>query len=238
MAMIHSEWGLNGILRLRSEVKVLVIVDVLSFSTAVDIATGCGADVLPFPSGDRAAAEVAARQASATLTAPRKAGGGQISLSPRTLADLEAGARIMLPSPNGSRLSVEAGTGIVLAGCFRNAGAVARAALALAGGGDIGVIPAGERWPDGSLRPAIEDSLGAGAIIAALDRPVTAEARVARDGYRAAADTLDEIVRSCVSGQELITEGFEEDVELALQLNISEHAPLMRGGAYTSFRPG
>ncbi len=126
------------------EVAVLVIVDVLSFSTAVDIATGRGAQVLPFPSGDRAAAQDAASKAGAVLAAPRKAGGGQVSLSPRTLTRLAAGARLMLPSPNGSRLSVEAGAGPVLAGCFRNAGAVARAALALAGGGDIGVIAAGE----------------------------------------------------------------------------------------------
>lgn len=165
VTMVRSEWGIEGVRRLRPEVAVLVIVDVLSFSTAVDIATGRGAQIVPFPSGDRETAQDAANRAGAILAAPRKAGGGQVSLSPLTLFQLAAGTRLMLPSPNGSPLSVEAAPGPVLAGCFRNAGAVARAALALAGGEDIGVIPAGERWPDGSLRPAVEDSLGAGAVI-------------------------------------------------------------------------
>lgn len=235
--MVRSEWGSEGVRRLRPEVAVLVIVDVLSFSTAVDIATGREAQVVRFPSGDREAAQAAANQAGAILAAPRTAGGGQVSLSPRTLFQLGAGARLMLPSPNGSRLSVEAGPGPVLAGCFRNAGAVARAALALAGGGDIGVIPAGERWPDGSLRPAVEDSLGAGAVIHALDRPMDAEARVARGAYLAAAVELDQIIRSSVSGQELIGDGFEEDVDLALQVDTSKHAPLVNEGLYDRFQP-
>ena len=48
----------------------------------------------------------------------------------------------------------------MIAGGLRNAAAVAAAA---ARAGDVvGVIAAGERWPDGSLRPAIEDLLGAG----------------------------------------------------------------------------
>lgn len=237
MTVVRSEWGIQGVRRLRPRVAVLVIVDVLSFSTAVDIATGRGAQVLPFPSGDRAAAQDAASKAGASLAAPRKAGGGQVSLSPQTLSQLAAGARLMLPSPNGSRLSVEAGSGPVLAACFRNAGAVARAALQFAGDGDIGVIAAGERWPDGSLRPAVEDHLGAGAVIHALDCRMDAEARVARGAYLAAANELDWIIRSCVSGQELIGEGFEDDVDLALQLDISGHAPLMKGGFYACFQP-
>jgi 2-phosphosulfolactate phosphatase len=69
MPMVRSEWGMHGVRRLRPEVAVLIIVDVLSFSTAVDIATGRGAHVLPFPLGDRVAAQQAADKAGALLAA-------------------------------------------------------------------------------------------------------------------------------------------------------------------------
>lgn len=61
------------------------------------------------------------------------------------------------------------GGGVVVAACLRNARAVA-AWLSERSGADDGpvtVIAAGERWPDGSLRPA-QDLLGAGAVVAAL----------------------------------------------------------------------
>ncbi|MDE1147741.1 MAG: 2-phosphosulfolactate phosphatase [Azospirillaceae bacterium] len=232
MQTVHSEWGLAGVETLRSHVGVLVIVDVLSFSTAVDIAVGRGGIIFPFPYGDAEAAHAAASGRNAILASPRNAGGGQFSLSPRSLLDLQAGTRLMLPSPNGSRLSLAGGTVIVLAGCLRNAAAVAVEARRLANGADIGVIPAGERWSDGSLRPAIEDLLGAGAIIDALDLPLTPEARVARDAWRAAVPDLDAIIRGCRSGQELIGWGYADDVGLALAVGTSDLAPILRDGAY------
>ena len=155
-------WGLQGLQSLLPASDVIVIVDVLSFSTAVDVVTSRGAQVLPFAYG-HSDAESYARSRGALLAQPRQAGGEQLSLSPEKLKTVASGARIVLPSPNGSRLSRETGAVPTLTGCLRNAAAVAQAASSL--GVSIGVIAAGERWPDGSLRPSIEDLLGAGSII-------------------------------------------------------------------------
>jgi 2-phosphosulfolactate phosphatase len=236
--MIHCEWGLAGIEALKPYVKVLVIVDVLSFSTAVDIAVARGTRVVPFSFGDEDAARRAAEVAGAELAKPRQAGGGQPSLSPASLTSLDAGNKLLLPSPNGSRLSLAGGDLPVLAGSLRNAAAVAAAAPVLAEGGNIGIIPAGERWPDGSLRPAIEDLVGAGAIVDALHQPCDAEARMARDVFRSAGIGLAELVRSSRSGRELIERGFAEDVEIAVALNVSKAVPLLRDGAYVNAAAG
>lgn len=230
--MIRCEWAREGIETLRPQVSVLVIVDVLSFSTAVDIAVGRGALIHPFPFGDHEAAKAEAEKVGAIVAAPKRAAGGQFSLSPASLRHLSPGDRLLLPSPNGSRLSLAGGDTPVLAGCLRNASAVAAKARELAAGGDIGLIPAGERWPGDTLRPAIEDLIGAGAIIEALNGEMTAEARVARDAWRSAQPDLHAVIRDCLSGRELIERGFEIDVDLALQSEVSAVAPMLRGGVY------
>jgi 2-phosphosulfolactate phosphatase len=157
--MILTEWGISGVEALRGQAVVLVIVDVLSFSTAVDVAVSKGAIVHPFPYGDEVAAQVAADRVGGVLAEPRRSSGNQFSLSPRSLIALPAGTHIVLPSPNGARLSLACGSMPVPAGCLRNAATVARVARQLASGGPVGVVPAGERWPDGSFRPTIEDLL-------------------------------------------------------------------------------
>jgi len=211
---------------------VFVIVDVLSFSTAVDIAVSRGAMVYPFPHGENDAAQAAADKVGAVLTQPRRTVGGQFSLSPASLMAVRPGMRLMLPSPNGSRLSLACGGKPVLTGCLRNAAAVARVAREIAGCGTVGVIPAGEHWPDNSLRLAIEDLLGAGAVIHHLALPCSPEATVARNAFHAAGQELASMVRASVSGQELINGGFPDDVELAVEQNISTWAPLLTEGAY------
>ena len=61
--------------------------------------------------------------------------------------------------------------GCVVAASLRKASAVGRWLHDRGYGTDraVAVLPAGERWPDGSLRPALEDLLGAGAVLQALD---------------------------------------------------------------------
>jgi 2-phosphosulfolactate phosphatase len=232
MTSILMEWGMAGIAALREQVSALVIIDVLSFSTAVDVAVSQGAIIFPFPYGDPNAAQIAAAHLGATLAQPREAAGGQLSLSPASLRSIQTGTKLMLPSPNGSRLSMGCGGKPVIAGCLRNAAAVAQAALKVAGDGRIGVIPAGERWPDDSLRPAIEDLLGAGAIIHHLTGLCSPEAHIARDAFRSAGNDLARLIRESVSGRELIDRGFASDVDIALDVEASRCTPTLIDGAY------
>ena len=226
---VRLEWGPVGAELLAADCAVVVIVDVLSFTTSVDIAITRGATVLPQFTGDddTALAEAARRGA---LPAGSRHGTGP-SLRPSSLTGLAAGTTLALPSPNGATLCrIAAGGGAeVIAGCLRNAAAVA-AAVDRADG-PIGLVPAGERWPDGSLRPALEDVLGAGAIAARLAGR-SPEAELAALQFAAVGDLRDVLV-GCSSGQELVADGYGADVELAAALDVSSAVPRLRGGVLT-----
>jgi 2-phosphosulfolactate phosphatase len=95
------------------------------------------------------------------------------------------------------------------------------------------VIAAGERWPDGSLRPALEDLLGAGAIITELESrgtgPLSPEAAAARTCFNQTADVM-RAVATCSSGIELASSGFAEDVAIATELDASDIVPVLTDG--------
>ena len=223
------EWGDRGVDHLAGRADVLVIVDVLSFSTAVDVAVARGATVVP---GD------APRAVGVTRAVHRfhVSDDEPYSLSPCSLVGIPAGTRLALPSPNGSALSrraAEAGFAAVYAGCLRNASAVAAAARRH--GGVLGVVAAGERWQDGSLRPAIEDLIGAGAIVAAAapDGP-SPEAALAAVSFGTVHARLADVLRDCHSGRELIDVGFGSDVDMAAELDVSEAVPVLVDGEFRS----
>ena len=125
------------------------------------------------------------------------------SLSPASLSTLPQGARLVLPWLNGATFSVlvhQSGAAVFTA-CFRNAGAVA--AYIDQHFDRVLLVAAGERWPDGTLRPAREDEWGAGAVIAALYMLASPEAQAAADAYRAVRANLLASVMECSSGREL-----------------------------------
>ena len=97
----------------------------------------------------------------------------------------------------------------------------------------IAVVPAGERWPDDhTLRPALEDLLGAGAIIQSLKGTRSPEAKTAVAAYEAHAADLMDTLRCCVSGAELIAMGFEDDIPLTGDVDADDAAPVLSSGAY------
>ena len=231
---VRLEWGPTGVELLADECAAVIVVDVLSFCTSVDIAVGRGAAVLPQRWGDRAAAVSEATALGALPAGPRSGTGP--SLRPSSLLGLAPGTRLALPSPNGGTLcavAADRGT-VVFAGCLRNASAVAAAAAA-ATGGAIGLVPAGERWPDGTLRVAAEDLIGAGAIAAALPAPSRSPEVELAVALHAAARSrgLGAVLAGLSSGRELIADGFGPDVELAAAQDASTAVPRMRGGLLT-----
>lgn len=234
-------WGAEGLEALAPDCSVIVVVDVLRFSTAVSVAVATGSTVFPYRWGDDGAAEFAAAQ-GAVLAGARE--DGPVSLSPTDLMSLPNGSRIVLPSPNGSTLSLRArelGSTFVLAGCLRNASATAARALELASRMPIGVVAAGERWPGSTapLRPSVEDLLGAGAVLAALD-PAGAvsapacspEAAAARAAFIDAKPLLLDRLAACASARELTRIGFADDVANAAQLDASGVAAQLVDGAF------
>ena len=229
---VRCEWDMGGVQR-TSPAEVIVIVDVLSFSTSVDVALGRGATIFPYRWKDDSATRYA-REHSAELAGPRDCTESKYSLAPSSLIKAPLGLRLVLPSPNGSSLSFEAmkSGATVLAGCLRNASAVA--AWAQQSGKRITVVPAGERWPDGSLRPAIEDLVGAGAIIRQLHGRLSPEATIAIAAFECLHPNLRDHLLLCSSGRELVERGSSLDVELAAELDVSTTVPVLAGKAFTA----
>ncbi len=244
---LRFDWGTDGLITVADGAAAVVVIDVLRFTSAVSVAVGRGAVVLPYVWAAGDAARAYAARHDAELAGWREK--GDWSLSPTDLADLPAGTRLVLPSPNGSALAfgaqADAPDAIVLAGCLRNASAVA--AVAGARPGPVAVVAAGERWHGnlGPLRPSVEDLLGAGAVLRGLievaGRPAgsaSPEARAAIAAFDAARGDLGAWLAGCASGRELIEIGFGDDVEAAAVADAEDVAPVLEGRAFTGVTPG
>jgi 2-phosphosulfolactate phosphatase len=229
---LRCEWGPEGVRRLAPLSDAVIIIDIFSFTTSASIAVSRGARVYPF-GGDRLAAADFARTRQAIPATARRTDARGFSLAPSSLLRLQPEDAIVLPSPNGATLSLLSGQTATLAGSLRNARAAGRAAARL--GRKISVIPAGERWPDGSLRPALEDQIGAGAILHELPGVRSPEAQAAEAVFlRFQADLLGAL-QSTPSGLEVVEIGARRDLELAAELNVSDAVPFLVKGAYQAF---
>ncbi|WP_163506075.1 2-phosphosulfolactate phosphatase [Fodinicola acaciae] len=233
------DWGPVGADTVGSGADIVAVVDVLSFTTALSVAVDRGIDVFPYRWRDETAIAYAQRHDAVLAVGRSEAGDGQISLSAQSIRRADDIRRLVLPSPNGSTIAqrVAASGSRVIGVCLRNAEA---AAAWISSNVDknsyVTVIAAGERWPDGSLRPALEDLWGAGALLAKLAgvRPLSPEAAAAAAAYRDAADRLPELLRECTSGRELIAYGYADDVTVAAEVDASQSVPLLTADHFTA----
>jgi 2-phosphosulfolactate phosphatase len=202
---VRFDWGIEGARTVAADADVIVIVDVLSFSTTVELAVAGGGSVeLAAVEGELAAAEA--------------------------------------PGSDGARIAAALAdhSGTVIAGSLRNATAVAQWILAhqdetgnrLA----IAIIAAGEQREDGSTRFAVEDLLGAGAIIDALAAvgldACSPEAAAAAASFAGLKRATKHLITASSSGRELAELGFADDIRLAAQTDVSTTVPVLREFAF------
>ena len=226
---LRFDWGVGGIERLGAHVRAFVIVDVLRFTTTVETATTAGLVVHPFAHRSDAAA---ARAAELGAVLANGTGAAEPSLSPRSMARLPPGTAVLLPSPNGAQCTLAAaGRSVpVVAACLRNASAVAAALDGLPR--PLGEIACGELWRDGSLQPALEDVLGAGAVLARARGSLSPEAAWAAATHARFAHHLRESLRDCASGRALVERGLGADVDWAGEADVSRTLPRLVDGAF------
>lgn len=207
---VRLDWGTAGLARL-APADVVVIVDVLRFSSTIIDATAAGSRVVA--------------------------------------AETESWSR------NGGAVAAAAPSdAIVLVGGLRNASAVARAVQTIQERRQertsVAVIAAGEVDDAGALRFAVEDQLGAGAIVLALsDRGIdhtAPDAAVAAEGFRALRGALRHMIGASGSGRELAS-GVPATARIeavglvpttvtdAAALDAVDVVPVLHDGAYVRF---
>lgn len=235
-------WGRDAAQSAGERGDIVVIVDTLRFSTVVVTVVSRGGIAFPCATPDDvfdAARTVIALGHGADLSLPYKPD----RLSPGAYEALAPGTCVGLLSPNGATCTLRAAAApYVFVGALINAEAMAETASTLMTreGLAITVIACGERrrsqGEDGALRMAIEDFLGAGAILSYLSETKSPEARVCAAAFEASVDHLDELLWNSASGWELREKGMAEDVTASSQLSEIRSVPVLRGDRLDRFR--
>jgi 2-phosphosulfolactate phosphatase len=239
---VRFDWGPLGADAVSPGAAYVAVVDVLSFTTTLTVAIEQGISVLPYRWRDDSAVDFARRNGAALAVFRSQTGPGQITLSPESIRNSNLRDakidRLVLPSPNGSAISARlAGDGVTVVGVsLRNAAAAGAWVRERAGDRPVGVVAAGERWPDGTLRPAVEDLWGAGAFLDALGGTGhSPEALTAMAAYRGVASEVRDALAESVSGRELRNMGFEGDVAVAAEVGESKVVPVLEEGWFSDF---
>jgi len=241
---VRFDWGLQGALATSAGAAAIVVIDVLSFTTTLSVAADLGIQVFPYRFRDASAAAFAASRGAVLAVGRREAGQGGVSLSPLSVrratdpgGPLTVTTKLVLPSLNGAAICWQLGRAhaLVVGASLRNATACAEWIIRAARG-PVAVIAAGERWPDNSLRPAVEDLWGAGLVIDALaamgSGPLSPEAAAARASYQALGRSAAMALGACASGRELAEAGYGEEIVMAAEIDTSRGVPVLAGDSF------
>ena len=241
---VRLAWGRRGARDAAERGDILVVVDTLRFSTAAATAVHHGALIYPCATDEalytalaqRVGGEVALHHAASADTHPLQPLAALISGG-------SAGARIVLPSPNGSTCSQYGSRAPALfVGALVNAQAMAGAVSHLLIEPTISMSP---YWPAANAgaypmkrarcASPWKTTSARGRSFCAYAFLQTMEAQVCAATFQAMRDQLDMALWECESGQELRDKGLGEDVRFAAQLNVYDTAPVLRGERLEAF---
>jgi 2-phosphosulfolactate phosphatase len=231
------DWGIRGVEEASKRGDVIVVVDVLSFSSAITTAIHYGAIIYPY--SGRGDIKAFGKMVHAEVLLERKEARylGRPSLSPPSFKSRQhKGKKFVLSSFNGAACSrVPQKVPALLIGCLLNASSVSTLANKLGKDlhSNITVIACGERWSNVTrkeqkeLRPAVEDYLGAGAILEKLKGSKSPESELCINAFRKSKKGLKKLLWNCSSGKELREFGFDEDVIFASQVDTYKDVPVL-----------
>jgi 2-phosphosulfolactate phosphatase len=175
-----------------------------------------------------------------------------LGLSARVLAAVERGEAVEMDAATAAagegaaiaRAASAPGAAAVLVGGLRNASAVADAVLAIQHEREartsIAVVgaPASAAEGVGGVRFAVENQLGAGAVIDALAEVgidhSSPEAAVAGEGFRALRRATRHLLTASGSGRAFERAGLREHVLNAAAVDAASVVPMLRGGAFVA----
>jgi 2-phosphosulfolactate phosphatase len=232
----RMEWGIRGVEEASNRGDIIIIVDVLSFSSAVINALHNGVIIYPFPRvGEINEFAKLVGGEVCILERARARELGLPSLSATSFNETHKGQKFILSSINGATcVKATTKSSIVLVGGLLNVFSVAEVANKIQRENNINitVIACGERWNNlnnetRDLRPSIEDYLGAGAILELLNGTKSQEAKVCINAYKNSKKEIEELITDSGSGRELLKMGFPEDVKFSCQIDLFKDVPLL-----------
>jgi 2-phosphosulfolactate phosphatase len=220
-----------------NEDSIFAVVDVLRASSAIVTLLERGVPAMIPAASVEEARELRERLPDHLLCGERNSlppAGFDHGNSPTEFATLEPrGRSAILATSNGTRVLARlAAAPAVLVGALLNREATAKALLALATerGRDATVVCAGAAY---ATALALEDALGAGAIVEAALRfegslQSTDAALLARDAFLARRGNLPDALISSAHGAELMAAGFSADIDYCARLDVSSVVPLLQ----------
>ena len=215
MPTVKIDWGIEGLKYALRDNDIVIIVDVMRFSSAAVTAAAEGFTIYPVPNNDKGRELAEGIGAELAGKAPE----ARFSLSPLSYIEnrQHSNKKVVLASPNGATCAAqikEYDTGYI--GCFLNAEAVARRA---------------EREASASGRDfAPEDYLGAGAIISFMSLPKSTDAVLCESAFNAVRDNLRGLLLESYSGRWLLQNDAQKDLEHLLRINYYDIVPEINNG--------